>query len=607
MPGRLLHLLAGACLVGALLSAGLLGVPASAHPEVPQAGNGLNATAVAKLWAGDVDGNQSVNGSAKGSIALTEQTDWVWSRPPNQPATWNRNEFTSFADSFEPNRSTSVHPTGADLADSPRGLITDAHATRFGLQPATRAHVNDSETRVYVKPEGTVRGLVDYRIREPTTSAAGRTVSWELERHEIAAVCLVQDRERIESAPRPCSGPGVIGSGGGSTPSFAYETNGVGTRTTRLTFVARIQATFTKTVVQNATQTDQTCQQERSGNQTRMVCSTTGSTTTDRTQTTVREQVVVTDALPSVTVYGVRSPVQFATYPNGDTGIALQLSTLWSGLSLNGQQVFGTAWRFYSHRDPQWDTFVTESATGATTAPSPAHPVRVMAFPSAFGHTGPRGQVDGRPVHLVSQTAGKAHSGPASQVPDTVDADVTQDAYRPTRTIVLRYPGTPTAVDLDGLVRNAGITRVLTTDRAALQRSSLDLTVVARNRTHATVHLTLQGRDSGKPIDLSGRSGSIRIQGATVNTNATGEVEVTVPYSGGVQATYRPTPWWQTSAQAYTGTTERAVVESPLFTISALAALATRLLLVSLPIGVALYLCDQLPGVRAWPPWRLIR
>lgn len=140
-----------------------------------------------------------------------------------------------------------------------------------------------------------------------------------------------------------------------------------------------------------------------------------------------------------------------------------------------------------------------------------------------------------------------------------------------------------------------------------VHRSTLSLDVLTHNRTHATVSIQLRDNRTGEPIDLRDRPGSVVVQGRSVNTNASGVVVVTVPFNGAVSASYDPARWWHVGTEAYLGDSTQVVIPSTLFTVNSLAQVFTRLAVVGLPLALVLYLVDQLPGSRAWPPWKLLR
>jgi len=134
-------------------------------------------------------------------------TDITFKRPPATAATWTRNDFE---DLDAGGAETSVHPSHADLEDGI--FIEDAHATIFAVQPSTRGHLESGETPLYIAPNGTMRGFVDYRVRVPNGSSSGNTtIDWSITEHEIDEVRLKKDGETIATQD------------GSHTPALDYQ------------------------------------------------------------------------------------------------------------------------------------------------------------------------------------------------------------------------------------------------------------------------------------------------------------------------------------------------------------------------------------------------
>ncbi|MEF8854980.1 MAG: exodeoxyribonuclease VII large subunit [Haloarculaceae archaeon] len=63
---------------------------------------------------------------------------------------------------------------------------------------------------------------------------------------------------------------------------------------------------------------------------------------------------------------------------NGDLGLVVYKSDPWLGHSVPNGEVRGI-WRFYSARDPRWDTLVRSTDDGSRRTHSPLHPLQVNA------------------------------------------------------------------------------------------------------------------------------------------------------------------------------------------------------------------------------------
>ncbi|MDB2294141.1 hypothetical protein PM085_18120, partial [Halorubrum ezzemoulense] len=188
-------------LMAGLFATGVVtGVVAADPPRPGTEGNGLTENESATLWSRDADTYITQEeyrqryGEARSAVhQAANGTDVTFKRPPATAATWTRNDFGDL-DAGGPD--TSVYPPHADLEDGV--FIEDAHATIFAVQPSTRGHLESGDTPLYIGPNGTLRGFVDYRVRVPDGNSTGNTtISWSLTDHEIEAVRVKTDGETI--------------------------------------------------------------------------------------------------------------------------------------------------------------------------------------------------------------------------------------------------------------------------------------------------------------------------------------------------------------------------------------------------------------------------
>ena len=190
------------------------GIVAADPPRPGTEDNGLTENESATLWSRDTDTYISQEeyrhryGENRSAIhQVANGTDITFKRPPATAATWTRNDFE---DLDAGDADTSVHPPHADLEDGV--FIEDAHATIFAVQPSTRGHLESGETPLYIAPNGTMRGFVDYRVRVPNGSSSGNTtIEWSLTNHEVEEVRLKKDGETIETQD------------GSHTPALDYQ------------------------------------------------------------------------------------------------------------------------------------------------------------------------------------------------------------------------------------------------------------------------------------------------------------------------------------------------------------------------------------------------
>lgn len=544
------------------LAAGVAAVGSTSPPAPVSEDNGLSENESATLWSRDADDymNQSAfqrrYGESRSAMAqLANGTDITFSRPPSTAATWTHNDFQ---DLDAAGANTSVYPANATLTDGV--LIADAHATIFAAQPSTRAHRTANETALYVAPNGTLRGFVDYRVRVPATTRDGNeTTEWSVVHHEVETVRVLVDGEPI------------VARDGTHTPELPYKlaTDGQLTLTLEADIEARVRGTTRRTDA-----------------------GTVVNSSTRAETLTVRDS-------RTVDVYDLSASVYYADYPNGDTGVAVFQSQPWQGYTLtaNDSRRVRGVWRFFTARDTSWDTLVRANGTGTERVGSDAIPVYVHAYPSRIG---PRAEpVRDGPVLL--ETWGTATSSPAPTLGENIHIDVVNRSYTASHGVAVRADAVdPDAIRVAGIVRgvNATITHPDNGFERPLSRSNLTATVLEQNDSGARVRVTLRSADSGEPIVLDesardvpadgpDRNGYIAIADRRVETNASGVAVVTLDQPGIYTAGYQPGSWMSQSS-AYVGDTA-TVRWHPLTTLDGWVGLLVELGWQLVPFVVALY------------------
>jgi hypothetical protein len=495
------------------------GIVTAAPPRPGTEDNGLTENESATLWSRDSDDYisqeeyQERYGESRTAMQqLANGTDITFKRPPATAATWTRNDFE---DLNAGGSDTSVHPPHATLEDGV--YIEDAHATIFAVQPSTRGHLESGETPLYIAPNGTMRGFVDYRVRVPNGSSSGnRTVEWSLTNHEVDEVRLIND------------GTTIVEQEGSHTPALEYQIED--DWSTTLTLEAEIDVRLKKTV-----RTDH-------GDE------------TDVDVTYQTESLNVTDSI-DVEIYDLTAYPYYAEYPNGDTGVAIFQSRPWQGYTLtdNGSARVRGVWRFYTARNTNWDTLVRSSRTGSTTVESDAIPVYVHAYPSRIG---PRAE----PVRdgpEIIDTWGTDRPSPVGTLGENINIEIVNQSYTTTYGLAVRAE-TVDREDLHvaGIVRgvNASIVAPDAGSERQLRRSNLTVEVIQQNQSQATLRIELRDNQTGAPIGLGGsgrrypigggaRNGYITIADQRVETNASGVAIVTVEQSGIYTARYHPGSW----------------------------------------------------------------
>ncbi|ELZ88286.1 hypothetical protein [Haloferax sulfurifontis] len=507
-------------LVAALLVlSSIIGLATAQPPRPGTETNGLTENESATLWSRDSDryvsqqDYQQQYGDERTALhQLANGTDITFTRPPGTAATWTRNDFADL-DAGGPD--TSTYPPHASLEDGT--FIDDAHATIFAVTPSTRGHLDAGETPLYIAPNGTVRGLVDYRVRVPTGNETGnRTVDWTLVSHEIE-----NTRLKIDGIP-------VASTAGTHTPELQYHTTH--SWSANLTLEANISVRLKKTVE---------------------------TTVGGESKTTVNyrtETRTVSDTLDAE-IYDLAAYPYYAQYPNGETGVAIFQSRPWQGYTLTDDasaRVRGV-WRFYTARDTNWDRLVTSTSTSTTTAQSDAIPVRVHAYPSQIG---PRAE----PVRDgpdIIDTWGADRASPRRTIGENVTVEVVNESYTPTYGLAIRAKTVDReALRVGGIVRgvNATIVDPQVGSERQLRESNLSVELVSQTTSNATLQVELRDNQTGAPIASNGsdrqypiggsaHSGYITVGDQRVETNESGVAIVTLDEPGIYTVRYHPGTW----------------------------------------------------------------
>ncbi|MEF8976915.1 MAG: hypothetical protein V5A21_11885 [Halapricum sp.] len=543
--------------------------PALAHPE-NETDHGIDERTFVVLWSGDEDGNvttQAGDGELAALRQLANGTDIPLNSPPQAAERWNRGDLADFPETDE---DVSVHPPDADTKDG--RFVKDAYAELFAVQPSTRARLSESQTPLYVAPDGNALGTADYRVDVPEDDTTGdRRVYWNLQSYRIDATRLLVDGE-VETTD-----------GGSHTVDLAYSDidDYRGERHT-LTLEAEITVTLEKHVRTK----ERHCR--RMGN------STTCWTEWDNEYTYPTETVRVSDSV-TVEEYDLAVSGFVARYPNGDLGFVVYKNEPWLGHSVPNGDARGV-WRFYSARDSDWDTLVRSTEDGSTRTHSPLHPLQVNAFPMK---TGP----SARDRHVEILGAYGETTQPPS-LPENVNLDVATEPYTASYGIATRTATDNAFSGLQawGLVR--GVTVEATESdfaRIEIRRSNLTLSTVHSSENATTVRVRLEDAATGQPINTAGREGYVVLDGQRLNTTGNGTAMVTITRSNAVvSARYEPGRWWR-NTPGYVGDSAKIHVGG-----TALELIVT-LSRFFVPVGLFLltvYVVDRVTQSGIWPPWR---
>jgi len=527
--------------------------------------HGTNETRFPILWSGDEDGTVRTGDEGGRDVALRQLangTDLPLNAPPRDVERWNAGDIDEFPDT---NRSVSIRPTHADTGGG--RFVKDAHATLFAIQPSTRARLSPSEQPLYVGSDGEVLGTVDYRVRIPEDDTTGdRQVYWSLEEHRIDETRLVIDSETVSSTS------------GSHTPQFDFAD--LGPESHRIAIEADVFVELEKHVRTEETE----CEYREN--------TTRCWTDVDHDYSYPTETITVQDDR-RVVGYELSVSGKRASYPDGSTGLELSANQPWLGYSLPNGNVFGV-WRFYSARDPSWDTLVYESANDSTRRHSPLHPLQVNAFPLEMGASA------SQPTARVIAIDGERRDAPA--LPEHVNLDVANGSYTGSETLIARTSNDVSTIEARGLVR--GVSQTIESsdlEPVAIHESNLTLSIVNESETTARVEVSLTDDSTGDPIATADREGFVVIGNERVNTTADGTVRVTLDDPGvAISARYTPGEWWN-DGPGYVRDSQTITTSGPSLTV------LTTLFRFAVPVGLfllAVYLIDRITTWRIWPPWR---
>jgi hypothetical protein len=545
---------------------------ASAHPPA-EPEHGLNNSSFYPLWAGDDDvtslaeAEQRVGDGASEIEELAALSDIPFESPPRAVERWNALDREDFPKS---GRSASFYPADADLSQG--RFIADAHASIFAVQPSTRARLTDGDQPLYVGPNGSVLGTIDYRIEVPAGSETEtRNVQWRLLNHRIDRTRLLVNG-RVESTTP-----------GSHTPTLTFsELDSYPGNRFRLKLASKISVTLEKTVRECLNQTTANGSENTS----------TGCTEWNTSTETRTDTVDISDRI-DVTVYSLSVSGYQSRYPDGDLGLVVYKNQPWLGFSSPAGDVRGS-WNFYSSRDPDWDQLSRSTESGTSKTHSPLHPVQVSAYPSAFG---PSTDVD---VKLLD-SFGEKKTAPT--LPSNIQVDVSEEPYIASYGLATRLQTDADITDVTALGLVRGVEAPLHPESfftVLHNRSALAVDIRNSTDSKTTIQVTLRDAETGEPIETDGQQGHILLNGERFNTSADGTVTATLSTGqNSFEARYVPGNWWETS-QAYAASSDVAYERMGVL------GFVSVLYRIAIPIGVLLiliFIVARMTGWDIWPPW----
>jgi hypothetical protein len=544
-----------AVLFGLVVAIGATGSVSAADPPQPgTTDSGLNESEEATLWSNMPPEHFKTDGGDRTVVHdIATGSDLTFIEPPSTAHRWTRYAHKT----YQPGEAeTSVYPASAST-DASR-YIKDAHATVFAATPSTRTHIDATETRRYVAPDGELFGTVDYRIEIPSDDRRGGwSYSWRVRNHEIDEVRLYADSVEVAVTD------------GTHRPTFEYElANDVET--------LRIEADIHTTVEETADPPPGSNRSKR---------------TRDRT-----DSITVSDTI-DVTVYAIDPIARYVEYPNGRKEVSISQTDPWQGYTLDPDteaRVRGV-WRFFTARDTRWDYIVTASETSTNRRESDVLPVSVHAYPATAG---PRTKPEFDGPKLL-RTWGDSYDSPADSLPEHVSVDVVDTTYNETYGVATSADTIdPETVTVHGLVYGTEANpRSVRSEPREIEASNLSAAIIDRSDDGIRVRLTLKVASTGEPISLSderdssvtpgGETGHISISDKQIKTNESGKAVVFLSNPGTHTAKYEPASWLD-SSPAYAGDSATIHWDS-LTTVSMWLDLVVRLGLVLVPFLVMLY------------------
>lgn len=563
------------CLAILCIPSAASGTPA---PEEPR--HGLDNETFYTLWSNTSNGAYP---NANTTIEeVRNRTDVSFQNPPRAVDQWNKHEYDRFP---KTGKKVSVAPTGATRKNSPtidgdpsqNGWIRDAYVEIFSVTPLTTTLTSDTEVKHYTTENGTLIAHADYRYDPPpppysktsgSGCGAGKT-TWLGESHQISDVS-------------------VSHSGYDSTSSTITAKYTLPPGASELTVTVDITASITK-----KSETKK--------------CPPIGPSkwvTTD--VTTYTDSVTVEDS-QAVTQHSGTVTIGRSNLSGGTTDFSAIRFTPWRGISLpNGDRVVGN-WRFYTARDPAWDEIDVTTNSATTPTPSvpshpPAQPIQTVAFPYRYGPiaNGPDG---GRTEKLqLLNYSGSERTSPT--LPESVTVEPSNESYVQAERVSFRTTdGAPTNVTTSGLVTNTSNTRSLSSIYNAPRiNTSLNTTIKSSNSSGTTLSVNLTA--DGTPIHTAPTSGHLLVNGREVETNATGEVIVSVPRTP-VTIEYVPRPFHEVTPPVGHEATTTTVTSYPSIpgVVAAINGLFSFALLTGL-FFMPLFILDRILDADVWPPWK---
>jgi hypothetical protein len=427
------------------------------------------------------------NASARALYTYNATTERAvtYREPRGLAGTWHAETFTGIPDT---DQSVSHYPSSVSPRD--RGLIKDAYIDIAAIDNSVVVHESNGATTQYVQPDGTVRGIFDYRMKlrqrdlrnysEDDTAREFRAVM----AHSVEDVTLIAE---YNGQTRQFEADGY------ANIKAPFENLPAGTTVT-LTLKTTITAQTTYRADQYRCADVDTSTDPNSCADWSFLNFVERNTTE---QLTLTDSATVTVADPTVN----QSVVVDAAAD--EAHVQFDVPPYFTHLEYGPYTIYG-AYEHYTKRKQGYDTFHKANATGTTTYRSDITPVQTYAVPvretAKAGATAGIDEinittVDGRPVQSPSTADGVALSPPqSSTAPATVTIRVDADRLRQNGTIT---PPDATVNTLFGEATAAPGT-VRTVKQATISAST------NATDSHYEVIVSVTADQTGQPVTTAG-------------------------------------------------------------------------------------------------------
>jgi len=510
-------------------------------------------------WSGDRDYRLSnrvgsaLTNQTKLNKAAACSTDISWSRPPDV-SPWVSAAHPSFSGG---DRGQTVYPEGTSLSSG--AYIKDAYVRIFSVTPSTNVQADDGN-QLFINSNGTVRAIIDYRVRTREDDTTGSTRRFYSDNDaRVEKVELLVDGEVVDSAEP-----------GSKHPTLDYARQSTASELTVRAVINSSWGVESYTCFGNWTDDGTTC----SGRYETSVGTQSHSYTVSTTR-----NVTVSD--PQIT--GER-----ATFQGNDSGAYVKIDQPWRSISLgpSGEATVQGRWRFYTRTPTDFTSFYQTDGSTRTSRSIPVRALQVYAIPAT--REAQINQSDGRRLTLTHQFGSIR---PVRSPPDRVQISNASET-RDLDGIEVRSNHDAAFyrnVEVSGMVRGADSDGHLAS-HTTVRRPNVS--VEATDRTNQQTTLRISAGLDGRPVE----NGTIELRNTTATLADPGETTITLEGTGSriFQATYRPAERWWAASTPLMKTSQTVVIQPATPTFKWVIDFIALTILWFLPLGILLLALDYM-------------